>query len=82
MLHIVYLSIDPFNLVFDLRVQVLELLDVIFRSLPVATAIGFQERLDHLPEGVWISVHETVKHLLVFDESRVGFFVDPVVYLT
>merc|ERR1719261_1784285 len=72
---------DALELVLDLLVELLEPLEVLLVRVPVAAAVGLEERRDHVAERVGVRLQEALLHGLVLDEGVVGVLVDEVVDL-
>ena len=69
-------ALDP---IFDLLVDLLQLLDVLIGGFPVTAPVHFQQRAHDAAEAVGVELHQPLAHLRVVDEGFVGFFVDEVV---
>jgi hypothetical protein len=80
-IHRSLLPVNALDLVFNVLVQLLQLLQVLLRSLPVTTSIRFQEGGNQLAEGVRVGFQQPLLHLLIVDKGVVGFFIHPVVNL-
>mmetsp|Transcript_37698 Transcript_37698/g.58845 ORF Transcript_37698/g.58845 Transcript_37698/m.58845 type:complete len:306 (-) Transcript_37698:38-955(-) len=73
---------DTLDAVLHILVQLTQTVQVLLRSIPIATAVGLQEGSDHVTESVRVGVHKTLTHGIVGDESVVGILVDEVVNLS
>mmetsp|Transcript_30830 Transcript_30830/g.60333 ORF Transcript_30830/g.60333 Transcript_30830/m.60333 type:complete len:829 (-) Transcript_30830:742-3228(-) len=77
-----YLSIlfDAFELVLAVLVELAQTVDVVLAGLPVPTAVGLEEGLDHVAERVGVGVQQALLHRRVADEHVVCVLVHEVVH--
>ena len=80
-IHKSLLPVNALDLVFNVLVQLLQLLQVLLRILPITMSIRFQEGRNQLVEGVQVGFQQPLLHLLILNKGVVGFFIHPIVNL-
>mmetsp|Transcript_11210 Transcript_11210/g.23518 ORF Transcript_11210/g.23518 Transcript_11210/m.23518 type:complete len:586 (+) Transcript_11210:381-2138(+) len=75
-------ALNALNPVLNLRIQLLQPLNVLLRSIPVTTPIRLKECGHHVTEGIRVGVQKPLLHLRIIDEGVIRILKHKVVNLS